>query len=290
MALVPFDKLQGKIWIDGEVVDWSDARIHVLSHGLHYGSVVFEGERIYNGKIFQSRAHSERLVASAKMLGMGMPYDVDQIEQIKRETADIQGLDDAYVRVVAWRGSEQMGISAQATKTHMACAIWAWPSYFAMEARLKGIKLQTSRWKRPSPDTIPCHAKAAGLYMICTLSKHEAEAQGYDDALMHDYRGYVAEATGANIFFQDGKKLHTPTPDCFLNGITRQTVIKMAKDHGLEVVERHIKPDEIPDFEGCFITGSAAEVTPVSIIDEHQFVVTDEIKTLLTGYDQLVRA
>lgn len=290
MALVPFDQLDGKIWFDGELVNWADAKIHVLSHGLHYGSVVFEGERVYAGKIFKSREHTERLFRSAEMLGMTMPMDVDALESLKKETAAVQGLDEAYVRVVAWRGSEQMGVSAQQTKTHVACAVWAWPSYFPMEARLKGIKLKTSRWKRPSPETIPCHAKAAGLYMICTMSKHEAEAEGYEDALMHDYRGYIAEATGANIFFQDGRDLHTPTPDCFLNGITRRTVIALAREHGLNIIERHIKPEELSQFTGCFLTGTAAEVTPVSQIDDYRFTVSEDIQHLMQSYEALVRS
>lgn len=290
MALVPFDQLDGKIWFDGELVNWADAKIHVLSHGLHYGSVVFEGERVYAGKIFKSREHTERLFRSAEMLGMTMPMDVDALESLKKETAAVQGLDEAYVRVVAWRGSEQMGVSAQQTKTHVACAVWAWPSYFPMEARLKGIRLKTSRWKRPSPETIPCHAKAAGLYMICTMSKHEAEAEGYEDALMHDYRGYIAEATGANIFFQDGRDLHTPTPDCFLNGITRRTVIALAREHGLNIIERHIKPEELSQFTGCFLTGTAAEVTPVSQIDDYRFTVSEDIQHLMQSYEALVRS
>ncbi|MGC6391731.1 MAG: branched-chain amino acid aminotransferase [Alphaproteobacteria bacterium] len=290
MALVPFDQLDGKIWFDGELVNWADAKIHVLSHGLHYGSVVFEGERVYAGKIFKSREHTERLFRSAEMLGMTMPMDVDALESLKKETAAVQGLDEAYVRVVAWRGSEQMGVSAQQTKTHVACAVWAWPSYFPMEARLKGIKLKTSRWKRPSPETIPCHAKAAGLYMICTMSKHEAEAEGYEDALMHDYRGYIAEATGANIFFQDGRDLHTPTPDCFLDGITRRTVIALAREHGLNIIERHIKPEELSQFTGCFLTGTAAEVTPVSQIDDYRFTVSEDIQHLMQSYETLVRS
>lgn len=290
MALVPFDQLDGKIWFDGELVNWADAKIHVLSHGLHYGSVVFEGERVYAGKIFKSREHTERLFRSAEMLGMTMPMDVDALESLKKETAAVQGLDEAYVRVVAWRGSEQMGVSAQQTKTHVACAVWAWPSYFPMEARLKGIKLKTSRWKRPSPETIPCHAKAAGLYMICTMSKHEAEAEGYEDALMHDYRGYIAEATGANIFFQDGRDLHTPTPDCFLDGITRRTVIALAREHGLNIIERHIKPEELSQFTGCFLTGTAAEVTPVSQIDDYRFTVSEDIQHLMQSYEALVRS
>lgn len=290
MALVPFDQLDGKIWFDGELVNWADAKIHVLSHGLHYGSVVFEGERVYAGKIFKSREHTERLFRSAEMLGMTMPMDVDALEALKKETAAVQGLDEAYVRVVAWRGSEQMGVSAQQTKTHVACAVWAWPSYFPMEARLKGIKLKTSRWKRPSPETIPCHAKAAGLYMICTMSKHEAEAEGYEDALMHDYRGYIAEATGANIFFQDGRDLHTPTPDCFLDGITRRTVIALAREHGLNIIERHIKPEELSQFTGCFLTGTAAEVTPVSQIDDYRFTVSEDIQHLMQSYETLVRS
>lgn len=289
MAAQPFDQLTGDIWYDGTFVPWSDAKLHVLSHGLHYGSSVFEGERAYGGRIFKSEEHTERLLASARELGFEIPWTAEQINAAKEETLARMNLTDAYIRPVAWRGSEMMGISAQKNTIHLAIAAWEWPSYFAPEERLKGIRLDMADYRRPDPRTAPFKAKAAGLYMICTISKHAAEAKGYTDALMLDWRGQVAEATGANVFFVKDGKIHTPTPDCFLNGITRQTVIGLAKDRGIEVIERVIMPEELSSFEQCFVTGTAAEVTPVSEIAGNSYVVGDIIKTLMEDYDAAVR-
>jgi branched-chain amino acid aminotransferase len=289
MAAQPFDQLTGDIWYDGTFVPWSDAKLHVLSHGLHYGSSVFEGERAYGGRIFKSEEHTERLLASARELGFEIPWTAEQINAAKEETLARMNLTDAYIRPVAWRGSEMMGISAQKNSIHLAIAAWEWPSYFAPEERLKGIRLDMADYRRPDPRTAPFKAKAAGLYMICTISKHAAEAKGYTDALMLDWRGQVAEATGANVFFVKDGKIHTPTPDCFLNGITRQTVIGLARDRGIEVVERVIMPEELSSFEQCFVTGTAAEVTPVSEIAGNSYVVGDIIKTLMEDYDAAVR-
>ncbi|MBO9422254.1 branched-chain amino acid aminotransferase [Labrenzia sp. R4_2] len=289
MAAQPFDQLTGDIWYDGTFVPWSDAKLHVLSHGLHYGSSVFEGERAYGGRIFKSEEHTERLLASARELGFEIPWTAEQINAAKEETLARMNLTDAYIRPVAWRGSEMMGISAQKNTIHLAIAAWEWPSYFAPEERLKGIRLDMADYRRPDPRTAPFKAKAAGLYMICTISKHAAESKGYTDALMLDWRGQVAEATGANVFFVKDGKIHTPTPDCFLNGITRQTVIVLAKDRGIEVVERVIMPEELSSFEQCFVTGTAAEVTPVSEIAGNSYVVGDIIKTLMEDYDAAVR-
>jgi branched-chain amino acid aminotransferase len=289
MAAQPFDQLTGDIWYDGTFVPWSDAKLHVLSHGLHYGSSVFEGERAYGGRIFKSEEHTERLLASARELGFEIPWTAEQINSAKEETLARMNLTDAYIRPVAWRGSEMMGISAQKNSIHLAIAAWEWPSYFAPEERLKGIRLDMADYRRPDPRTAPFKAKAAGLYMICTISKHAAEAKGYTDALMLDWRGQVAEATGANVFFVKDGKIHTPTPDCFLNGITRQTVIGLARDRGIEVVERVIMPEELSSFEQCFVTGTAAEVTPVSEIAGNSYVVGDIIKTLMEDYDAAVR-
>ncbi|HBH89953.1 MAG TPA: branched-chain amino acid aminotransferase, partial [Hyphomonadaceae bacterium] len=265
--MAPYDDRDGYIWMDGEFVPWRDTKVHLLTHALHYASSVFEGERAYNGVIFKSRQHSERLHNSAKIMGFDIPYTVDQIEDAKKEALARSGLESAYIRAIAWRGSEMMGVSAQQNTIHLAIAVWHWGDYFA--DKMKGIRLTHAQWRRPAPDTAPCHAKAAGLYMICTLSKHAAEKDGYADALMLDYRGQVAEATGANIFFVRDGAIHTPTPDCFLNGLTRQTVIGLAKERQIEVIERAIMPDELSTFSECFITGSAAEVTPVSEIGEH---------------------
>ena len=285
MAGIPYDQMGGHIWFNGEFVEWGDAKIHVLTHGLHYASSVFEGERAYNGKIFKLREHTERLFFSAETLGMKMPYTVEEIDQACIDTLAKQGLTNAYVRPVAWRGSEMMGVSAQANRINVAIAVWEWPSYFAPEERLKGIRLDMAEWRRPDPRTIPCFAKAAGLYMICTLSKHAAEAKGYADALMLDYRGQVAEATGANIFLIKDGVIHTPTPDCFLDGITRQTVIDLAKRRGIEIVERAIMPDELADFSECFLTGTAAEVTPVSEIGPYSFAPGEICKMLMADYE-----
>ena len=262
----------------------------MLTHGLHYASCVFEGERVYNNRVFKLREHSERLIYSGKQLGFTIPWTLEQIERATLETIEAQGYADAYVRPVAWRGSEMMGVSAQQSKIHLAIAAWEWPSYFSPEARLRGISLKSAPWKRPSPECAPVHAKAAGLYMICTLSKHAAEAAGYDDALMLDWRGHVAESTGANIFLVIGGKLHTPTPDCFLDGITRRSVIGLAKARGYEIVERTIMPDELASADEIFVTGTAAEVTPVGKIDDMTFTVGPVSKALMEDYDALVRA
>tara|TARA_E500000331_G_scaffold337254_1_gene365181 strand:+ start:1317 stop:2204 length:888 start_codon:yes stop_codon:yes gene_type:complete len=287
--MLNFDNQDGNIWYNGALVPWRDSKLHVLSHGLHYASCVFEGERVYNGVVFKLREHTQRLIDSGKELGFDIPYSREELEQATRDTVASQGFADAYVRPVAWRGSEMMGVSAQETKINVAIAVWEWPSYFSPEARMRGIRLCTTKWRRPAPETAPVHAKAAGLYMICTLSKHEAEAKGYDDALMLDYRGQIAESTGANIFLIQEGKIHTPTPDCFLDGITRRTVIGIAKKHGYEVIERAIMPEELADTSEIFVTGTAAEVTPVGEIDDHKFKVGTITRTLLEDYDALVR-
>ncbi len=285
MAGQPYDQREGVIWYNGDLVPWSDAKLHVLSHALHYASSVFEGERAYGGEIFKLREHTERLFHSASRMDMEIPYTVDEIDDACRAALTAQGYQDAYVRPVAWRGSEMMGVSAQTTKINVAIAVWEWPSYFDPEERLKGIKLDVSEWRRPDPQTIPCDAKAAGLYMICTLSKHAAERKGYADALMYDYRGLIAEATGANVFFIDNVgTLHTPTPDCFLDGITRRTVIGLARKRQLKVVERAIMPEEMEGFEQCFIVGTAAEVTPVSEIGPYRFAPGEITKLLADDY------
>jgi branched-chain amino acid aminotransferase len=283
-AAAPFDNRPGEIWMNGEFIPWSDAQLHVLSHALHYASSVFEGERAYGGKIFKLREHTERLFRSAEILDMNIPYTVEEIDNACMELLERQGLKDAYVRPVAWRGSEMMGVSAQTTRINVAIAIWEWPSYFDAEQRLKGIRLDMAKWRRPDPATAPSEAKAAGLYMICTLSKHAAERAGYADALMLDYRGQVAEATGANVFFVKNGELHTPTPDCFLNGITRQTVMGLARDRQIKINERAIMPEEMASFEECFIVGTAAEVTPVSEIGPYKFTVGNITTTLMNDY------
>ncbi|MSP20181.1 MAG: branched-chain amino acid aminotransferase [Alphaproteobacteria bacterium] len=285
----PYDDRDGVIWHDGHMVPWRDARLHVLTHGLHYASSVFEGERAYNGKIFKLAEHTDRLFGSAKIMGFALPYDAKTINDACYAVMKANNIVDGYVRPVAWRGSEMMAVSAQQTRIHLAIAAWSWPSYFGQEARQKGIRLKTGPWRRPAPDTAPVHAKAAGLYMICTMSKHAVEKEGYTDAMMLDYRGQVAEATGANIFFAMDGKLHTPTPDCFLNGITRQTVIELAKKRGMTVVERAILPSELGKAQEAFLTGTAAEVTPIGSIDEHTFTVGPMTKKLIEDYDALVR-
>ncbi|MEP9368863.1 branched-chain amino acid aminotransferase [Xanthobacter sp. VNH20] len=285
----PFDKRDGWIWFDGVLVPWADAKIHVLSHGLHYASCVFEGERAYGGTIFKSAEHSERLRLSAEMLDFTIPYSIGEIDAAKRLTLEKNGLVDAYVRPVAWRGSEMMGVSAQSNTIHLAIACWEWPSYFDPEQRQKGLRLDLAEFRRPDPATIPCRAKASGLYMICTISKHKAERRGFADALMLDYRGLVAECTGANIFFVKDGVIHTPKPDCFLDGITRRTVIGLAKNHGIEVVERAIKPEELADFSECFITGTAAEVTPVGEIADWRFAPSGITHQLMDAYSAAVR-
>ena len=287
--MVNFDEQDGDIWYNGNLVPWKDTKLHVLSHGLHYASCVFEGERVYNGEVFKLREHTQRLIESGKELGFDIPYSLEVLEQATRDTVAAQGYPDAYVRPVAWRGSEMMGVSAQETSINVAIAVWEWPSYFSPEARMHGIRLKTSKWRRPDPQTAPVHAKAAGLYMICTLSKHEAEADGWDDALMLDWRGQVAESTGANIFLVQDGKIHTPTPDCFLDGITRRTVIELAKAHDIDVVERVIMPEEFEKTDEVFVTGTAAEVTPVGQVDDYDFQVGSVTRTLMEDYDALVR-
>ncbi len=285
-----YDDRDGVIWMDGEFVDWRDAKVHVLSHALHYASSVFEGERAYNGKIFKSREHSERLLASAAALDMPMTMSVDDIEAAKEATLKKSGLQDAYVRVLVWRGSgEDMGVASAQNPVRVAVAVWPWGAYYG-DAKMQGAKLDIAEWKRPSPETIPVHAKAAGLYMICTISKHKAEAKGCSDALFMDYRGYVAEATGANIFFVKDGEVHTPLPDAFLNGITRQTVLGMLEERGIKVHERHILPEEMADFEQCWLTGTAAEVTPVGQIGDYMFEVGDMAREISQAYEDLVRA
>ena len=283
-----FDQRDGFIWMNGALIPWTDARVHVLTHGLHYASSVFEGERAYAGTIFKLREHTERLIYSAKELGFEIPYAAGEIDAACIETLEANGLVDGYLRPVAWRGSEMMGVSAQNNRINLAIAAWEWPSYFDPEERLKGIRLDMADYRRPSPETAPCHAKAAGLYMICTLSKHAAESKGYADALMLDWRGRVAEATGANVFFVDNGVLHTPEPDCFLDGITRRTVMDLARARGLEIIERAIMPEEMENFSECFITGTAAEVTPVSEIGPYKFTPGDISINLLNDYLALV--
>ena len=285
-----FDNRDGKIWLNGKLIDWKNANIHVLNHGLHYASSVFEGERAYKGKVFKSREHTERLFEAAKTMDMVIPYDIDEILFAKNELLKSNNLSDAYVRPIVWRGSEMMAVSAQTTKINVSIASWAWPSYFDPDQKMKGIKLDIAKWRRPDPATAPVHVKAAGLYMICTLSKHEAEAKGYSDALMLDWRGQVAEATGANIFFKmpDGK-LHTPKPDCFLDGITRRTVISLASQLGIKTIERAMMPEEMKDAEECFLTGTAAEVTPVSEIGGlYNFSPGETSFKLIESYSKLV--
>ena len=289
MAVPNFADRDGKIWYNGEFMEWRDAQVHVLTHGLHYASSVFEGERMYSGSIFKLREHTERLFYSAGELGFKIPYSIEEIDAASNAVCEANGITNGYVRPIAWRGSEMMGVSAQDNRINVAIAAWEWPSYFSPELRMQGIKLQISKWKRPSPETEPVHAKAAGLYMICTLSKHTAEAEGFQDALMLDWRGQIAEATGANIFFlmSDGK-IHTPTPDCFLDGITRRTVIDLARARGIEVVERAIMPEEMADASECFLTGTAAEVTPVGSIAEYSFTPGDISRQLMEDFDKKV--
>jgi len=289
MASVPFDQLDGFIWMNGALVPWKDAKIHVLTHGLHYASAVFEGERAYGGEIFKLTEHTERLHESARLLGFTIPYSVAEIDDACRELLKKQGLSDAYVRPIAWRGSEQMGVSAQNNRINLAIAIWQWPSYFDPAQKLKGIRLDMAEYRRPDPRTAPSKSKASGLYMICTISKHAAEAKGYADAMMLDWRGRVAEATGANIFFTKDEVIHTPEPDCFLDGITRRTVIELARRRGWEVVERAIMPEELDGFEECFLTGTAAEVTPVSEIGPHRFTPGEACRTLMEDYSAAVQ-
>ena len=290
MESIPYDKRSGKIWFNGKTVEWKDANIHILNHGLHYASCVFEGERVYEGEIFRLEEHTERLFYSAKRMGIEVPYSQHEINEASKKIVNIQKVKNGYVRPLIWRGSEMMAISAQKNKIHVAIATWEWGSYFDPQLKLKGIKLNVSSWRRPAPNTIPWDTKAAGLYMICTLSKHEAEAKGFTDSLMLDHEGNIAEATGANVFFKNNSgELHTPIPDSFLDGITRREVIKIAKSKGIKVVERKIKPEEMKNFTGCFLTGTAAEVTPVSQINEYKFQVCKIITDLNDEYQRLVR-
>jgi branched-chain amino acid aminotransferase len=288
MAMLPFDDRDGSIWFDGRMGPWRDAKIHVLTHALHYASCVFEGERVYGGRIFKLREHTQRLINSGRILGFEIPWGLEEIEAASNEVVKANGIVDGYVRPVAWRGAEQMGVAAQQTKIHMAIATWEWPAYFTPEARLKGIRLTFAKWARPAPNTAPTASKAAGLYMICTMSKHTAEAAGYDDALMLDWRGQIAESTGANIFLVIDGELHTPTPDCFLDGITRQTVIGLARARQLKVVERAIMPEELAKAQEVFLTGTAAEVTPVREIDRYRFTPGPVCKMLIEDFDRTV--
>jgi branched-chain amino acid aminotransferase len=286
MSLLPYDDRDGVIWMNGAMVPWRDAKIHVLTHGLHYGSCVFEGERFYNGRVFKLTEHSERLAKSAELLGFSLPYSVSAIDEATRETVAAMGFADGYVRPVAWRGSEMMGVAAQSNRINVAIAVWEWGKYLP-----DGVRLETSQWRRPSPECAPVAAKAAGLYMICTLSKHAAENRGNNDALMLDYRGQVAEATGANIFLIKDGRIHTPTPDCFLDGITRRTVIELARARGYEVIERVIWPGELAEFSEAFLTGTAAEVTPIGRIDALDYNAPGPItRVLMDDYSALVRA
>ena len=284
-----YDDRDGYIWLDGDFVQWRNANVHILTHALHYGSAVFEGERAYNGKIFKSRQHSQRLIESGNLIDVQVPYTIDEIELAKKAILEESNLKEAYIRAICWRGSgEDMGVASQKNKVRMAIAAWEWGAYYG-DAKFSGAKLDISKWKRPSPETIPSFAKAAGLYMICSMSKHAAEAKGCSDSLMMDYRGYVAEATGANVFFLRDGKVHTPLPDCFLNGITRQTVIGLIRKMGIEVHERHIEMSELDSFEQCWLTGTAAEVTPVGNIGEYSFEVGNFVRDLTSAYDSAVR-
>ena len=288
--MIPYDKIEGKIWYNNDLVDWQDVKLHVLSHGLHYASCVFEGLRVYDEEIFKLEEHTDRLFHSAKVMDIKIPYSKDEINKAIKKTVLSQNVKNGYVRPFAWRGSEMMAVSAQQTKIHLAIATWEWGTYFDSKLKLEGIKLNISKWRRPAPNTIPWDTKASGLYMICTLSKHEAERQGYADSLMLDHVGNIAEATGANIFFKDKKgELHTPIPDCFLDGITRRTVIEIAKSKNIKVNERKILPEELSSFTGSFLTGTAAEVTPISKIAEHSYKVCDTILDLSASYEKLVR-
>ncbi len=289
--MVPFDKRSGKIWYNNDLVDWENVKFHVLSHGLHYGSCVFEGLRVYDGEIFKLEEHTDRLYHSAKRMDIKIPFSKDEINSATKKIVSVQNVKNGYIRPFVWRGSEMMAVSAQDTQIHVAIATWEWGTYFDPKLKTEGIKLNISKWKRPAPDTIPWDTKASGLYMICTLSKHEAEKHGYTDSLMMDHEGNVAEATGANIFFKDSNdELHTPIPDSFLDGITRRTVIEIAKSKNIKVNERKISPKELSNFEGCFLTGTAAEITPVSKIADQSYKVCNIILDLSASYDKLVRA
>ncbi len=285
-----YDDRDGKIWVDGTLVDWRSAQVHILTHAMHYASSVFEGERAYGGKIFKSREHSERLIQSGRLIDFEIPYTVDQIEKAKEDTLAANGLSDAYVRALAWRGAgEDMGVASARNPVHLAVAVWSWGNYYG-DAKMKGAKLDIAKWRRPDPATAPSQAKAAGLYMIATMSKHAAEAKGCSDAMMFDYRGYVAEATGANIFFVKDGEVHTPLADAFLNGLTRQTVMEMLREKGITLHERHIMPDELEGFEQCWLTGTAAEVTPVGQIGDYNFEVGALTRDIAQSYETLVRS
>jgi branched-chain amino acid aminotransferase len=289
MSVQPFDDRDGVIWFDGKLVDWRDAKVHILTHAMHYASAVFEGERVYEGKVFRLTDHSQRLLRSAELLGFKIPFSLAEVDAATNETVKRSGFKDAYVRPISWRGSEQMGVSAQQSKIHLAIAVWQWPAYFSPEALKKGIRMTFAKWRRPAPNTAPTASKAAGLYMICTLSKHAAESEGYADALMLDWRGQIAEATGANVFLGIGGELHTPTPDCFLDGITRRTVIELARKRGIKVTERAIMPEELEKADEVFIVGTAAEVTPVGEIGPHNFQVGPLARQLVADYAATVR-
>jgi len=289
MALVPFDDRDGWIWLDGQFVPWREAKVHVLTHGLHYASAVFEGQRMYNGEIYALRAHSERLINSGHLMDFEIPWTAEQIDQACIDVCAKNGLTDCYIRPLAWRGTEMIGVSAQNTKIHLMIAAWEWPSYFDPEQKKKGIRLTYAKYRRPDPRSAPVQAKATGLYMICTISKHAAERDGYQDALFLDCDGNIAEATGANIFLIRDGVIHTPTPDSFLNGITRQSLIKLARGKGYEVIERTIPLEELGSFSEVFITGSAAEVTPVGEIGEHRFVPGEITLSLAEDYANMVR-
>ena len=289
MSVIPFDKREGYIWFDGQIVPWTDAKVHVLTHGLHYGSCVFEGERAYGGHVFKSTEHSERLHKSAGIMDFVIPFSVAELDEAKHKLLALNNMKDAYVRPVAWRGSEMMAVAAQHSTIHVAIAVWEWPSMFDVETKMKGIKLDMAEYRRPDPRTAPSDAKAAGLYMICTISKHRAEKKGFADALMLDWQGRVAECTGANVFFTRDGQIHTPIADCFLDGITRRTTIDLARRRGLEVIERRIMPEELTSFNECFITGTAAEVTPVSQIADVAFQPGNITRTLVEDYTAEVR-
>jgi branched-chain amino acid aminotransferase len=285
-----FDDRDGFIWWNGQLIPWREAKPHVLSHGLHYASAVFEGERVYGGKVFKLTEHSQRLIESGRILGFEIPYTLDEINAATNMVVQANGCTDAYIRPIAWRGSEMMGVAAQQTRINLAIATWDWPSYFSTEAKMKGIRLQMADWRRPSPQTAPTRSKATGLYMICTMSKHKAENEGFDDALMLDWRGQIAEATGANIFFAKDGRLHTPTPDCFLDGITRKTVIGLARDRQIQVVERAILPEEMAGFDEAFLTGTAAEITPIAEIGAYRFQPGQICQTLMDDFARATRA
>ena len=288
--MIPYDKREGKIWYNNDLVNWQDVKLHVLSHGLHYGSFVFEGLRVYDGEIFKLAEHTDRLIHSAERMDITIPYTKDEINKATKKIVSAQNVQNGYVRPFAWRGSEMMAVSAQQTKIHTAIATWEWGTYFDSKLKTEGIKLNISKWRRPAPDTIPWDTKASGLYMICTLSKHEAERKGFTDSMMLDYQGNIAEATGANVFFKNKSgELHTPLADSFLNGITRRCIIDIAKSKGIKVFERKIRPEEMANFVGCFLTGTAAEVTPVSQIDKYKFTICNLIKDLSESYQALVR-